>query len=324
MNPQGVPGLARCVAMEFAWPFTVLDGGLSTALEAAGHDLDHDLWTARLLVEEPEAIVRAHLAYLEAGAEILITASYQASIAGFMSQGLSRVDAVALIGLTTELGREAVTRFLRGRSTTDAPLVAASVGPYGATLADGSEYRGDYSIGVGLLTDFHTERLEILVASGPDLLACETIPSALEAEAVLNALHRLPATPAWFSFSCRNGAETSAGDAIEDAVELVAASDRVVAVGVNCTAPALVGELLERIGRVTDLPLVAYANSGQQWDALHNCWVGPPTPADDPALLDRWLAAGARLVGACCGVGPEGIARLRAARDTLPPDGEAA
>lgn len=310
--------------VEFNWPFTVLDGGLSTALEQAGHDLDHDLWTAQLLLKEPEAIIRAHLAYLAAGAEILITASYQASVAGLVAQGLTRSEAFALIGLTTELAREAVTRFDRLHPTVVPALVAASVGPYGATLADGSEYHGEYAIGAGLLTEFHTERLEILIASGPDLLACETIPSVLEATCLLQALDRLPATPAWVTYSCRNGAETSAGDPIETAIEAVAGHPGIVAVGVNCTSPTFVGELLERAARVTDLPLVAYANSGQQWDALHNCWVGPPTPADDPALLDRWLAAGARIIGGCCGVGPDGIERLRAARDAAGPDGEAA
>ncbi len=310
--------------MEFNWPFTVLDGGLSTALEQAGHELDDDLWTAALLLKEPEAIVRAHLSYLTAGAEIIITAAYQASVAGLLARGLSRGEAFGLIGLTTELAHEAVTRFGRLHPGAPTPLVAASVGPYGATLADGAEYHGDYAIGPGLLTEFHAERLEILIASGPDLLACETIPSAAEAQAVLTALGRLPSVPAWVTFSCRNGAETNAGDPIEAAIELATAHPDVVAVGVNCTSPTFVGELLERAARVTDLPLVAYANSGQQWDALHNRWVGPPTPADDLALLQRWLEAGARVIGGCCGVGPDGIERLRAARDQFDPDGEAA
>lgn len=301
--------------MEFQRPFSVLDGGLSTALELAGHDLDHDLWTARLLAERPNAVVESHLAYLRAGAEILITSSYQASTAGFVAHGHPRSEAIGLIGLTTELARTAIARFQGERPDEPVALVAASVGPYGAVLADGSEYRGDYEVGPGLLADFHAERLEILVASRPDLLACETIPSAVEAAALVAALSGLATPPVWISFSCRDEAHTSAGDPIEDAVATVLGLRNLVSVGVNCSAPEHVGPLLERIATVTELPLVAYANSGQRWDATANCWRGDPSAAPDEALLDRWVDAGAQVIGGCCGVGPSGIAALRDLRD---------
>lgn len=203
--------------MEFARPFSVLDGGLSSALELAGHDLSGELWTARLLTEAPDAIVTAHLGFLRAGAEVLITSSYQASIAGFIGAGISRSDAVTLIGLTTELAREAVVRHRREATHPTDPLVAASVGPYGAVLADGSEYTGVYDLSAGDLAEFHRARLEFLIASEPDLLAAETIPSLAEARAVIDAFGRLPAMPSWISFSCRDGATTCAGDPIEAA-----------------------------------------------------------------------------------------------------------
>ena len=301
--------------MEFARPFSVLDGGLSTALEERGHELGSSLWTARLLTDAPAELVEAHLASLRAGAEVIISSSYQASVDGFVAAGLGRTDAVALLGLTTELAREAVYRYGRERPDEPRPLVAASVGPYGATLADGSEYVGNYDLDGPGLVEFHAARLEVLIASGPDLLACETIPSAAEASAILAALARFPNVPTWISFSCLDGAHTSAGEPIEDAVRIATATRQVVAVGVNCTSPRHVAELLERAAAVTDLPLVAYANNGRRWDADHRCWSGDPDPTADPEVLARWIDAGARLIGGCCGVGPTAIAELRAHRD---------
>lgn len=310
--------------MRFAAPFTVLDGGLSTALELAGHDLDHELWTARLLSGAPTALVDAHLAYLRAGAEILITSSYQASASGLVKGGFNRSDALGLIGLTTELAREAIRRHADERGHEVAALVAASVGPFGATLADGSEYRGDYALDRGRLTEFHLDRLEVLVASEPDLLACETIPCIDEAFALTDALGELRPVPTWITFSCRDGARVSSGEPIEAAIAAATALPQVVAVGVNCTAPEHVGELLERAAAVTPLPLVAYANSGQQWDAAGNCWRGDPAGLPSDEQLGRWIAAGARLIGGCCGVSPAGIRSLRSWRDGYLPDGEAA
>ena len=292
-------------------PFTVVDGGLSTVLDAQGFDLRHPLWTGRLITESPEALVEAHLAYLRSGAEVLITASYQASVAGLENMGLSRQAAEAALASTTELAREAV--FRHG----SAALVAASVGPYGATRADGSEYRGNYGIDEAELLDFHRQRLEVLVASGPDLLAIETIPSVAEARAIAGAMLSVAPTPSWFAFVCRDAQHTAGGDRIEDAIEVAASIPGIVAVGVNCTDPRLIGPLLDRAAAVTDLPLVAYANSGQSWNAAGAHWQGEPVPADDPALVARWIDAGARLIGGCCGAGPTQIASLRAQRDVI-------
>jgi homocysteine S-methyltransferase len=291
--------------MNLSAPFTVIDGGLSTVLEEAGFDLRHPLWTARLIIENPEALVNAHLAYLQAGAEVVITASYQASVDGFLACGLSRAEAEAALRSTTALARSAVAR--HGSSA----LVAASVGPYGATLADGSEYHGDYAITDEALRGFHSDRLALLLASEPDLLAIETIPSVREAQALSHALGG-NTIPAWFAFTCRDDAHTASGERIEDAIAVAARIPGVVAVGVNCTDPALVGPLLERAATVTDLPLVAYANAGQVWNAAAGVWEGTAA-ASFP--VDRWVEAGARLIGGCCGVGPAGIAALRRARD---------
>jgi len=287
----------------------VIDGGLSTALEEAGHRLDDRLWTARLLIEEPEAIVAAHLAFLRAGARLLITSSYQASEAGFVSAGLAPADAVATLRSTTSLAVEARRRFaveepVGARDV----LVAASVGPYGAALGDGSEYRAPV-VDECTLVEFHTARLRLLVDTQPDMLAIETISSTREARAIGRALDGLTPIPAWMSFTCRDGTTTWGGDPIEDVVAAAVANPSVVAVGVNCTAPADIAPLLERISRVTDLPLVAYPNGGQSWDAVEKVWTGAAAgfSGEDVATC---VGLGARYVGGCCGVGPGGIAAL--------------
>ncbi|MGD9705435.1 MAG: homocysteine S-methyltransferase [Acidimicrobiia bacterium] len=283
----------------------VLDGGLSTALQAHGHDLDHDLWTARLLHDEPEAIVEAHLAYLRAGARIIITSSYQASIDGFVRHGHTRREARELIRRTTELAVEA-----RRRHGDPSVLIAASVGPYGAVLADGSEYSGEYGLLRDELSAFHRERLAVLVGTGPDLLACETIPSAFEAGVLVDALAAWPDASTWMTFTCRDDAMTASGDRIEAAVAVAVSSPQVVAVGVNCTAPQHVEGLLQRIVCVTDRPFVVYPNSGQTWEPARNRWVGAPIDITAGGQVERWRALGATLIGGCCGVGPEAIAAL--------------
>jgi homocysteine S-methyltransferase len=283
----------------------VIDGGLSTALQEAGHDLDHDLWTARLLADDPEAIAEAHLAYLRAGARVLITSSYQASVEGFCRHGHSPARAAELITLTTDLARRA-----QQRHGDPSVLIAASVGPYGAVLADGSEYGGHYDLSPEALAEFHRERLALLIPSQPDLLACETIPSASEAGVLVDALAAWPGATAWLTFTCRDDATTCAGDRIEEAASVVASSPQVVAVGVNCTAPQHVARLLERIAGVTDLPLVAYPNSGQTWDPSHNRWLGPPIDVRAGGHVAEWRSRGVAVIGGCCGIGPAAIGEL--------------
>ena len=298
-------------------PFTVIDGGLSTALEEAGHSLTDALWTARFLADDPQAIVEAHQAYLRAGADVLITSSYQASVAGFVGAGHSADAARHLIASSTELARRAVAAHVaEGHVAGDVPLVAASVGPFGATLHDGSEYHGRYAATWAEVRRFHAERLAILADSGPDLFAVETVPSQAEAEIVVEALAEHPDLTAWITFSCRDAASTCHGEPIEVAAAAVVSSEQVVAVGVNCTAPEHVASLLLSAAATlpAGFPLVAYPNHGRAWDAASGCWLGPDGGIDVHDHVQQWLAAGARLIGGCCGVGPAGISELAASR----------
>ncbi|MFI5659124.1 homocysteine S-methyltransferase [Streptomyces sp. NPDC051684] len=281
----------------------VLDGGLSNQLEAAGHDLSDELWSARLLAEVPEAIVAAHRAYYEAGASVAITASYQATFEGFARRGAGRARAAQLMRSSVELARDAATGC-------DRPLwVAASAGPYGAMLADGSEYRGRYGLSEEELYAFHRPRLEVLAEAEPDVFALETVPDADEARALVRAVRGL-GVPAWLSYSV-DGVLTRAGQPLEEAFGVAADADEVVAVGVNCCAPWDVEAAVRLAARVTGKPAVAYPNSGEEWDAEARAWAGRAAFA--PEQVTAWRDAGARLIGGCCRVGPGAVTGIAAA-----------
>ncbi|MFF2806555.1 homocysteine S-methyltransferase [Streptomyces sp. NPDC058000] len=297
------PSLAEALA---AGP-VVLDGGLSNQLEADGHDLSDALWSARLLAEEPDAVLRAHLAYYEAGAQVALTASYQATFEGFARRGTGPEEAAGLLRRSVALAREAAARAQSGGVT--GPLyVAASVGPYGAMLADGSEYRGRYGLSVDALERFHRPRLEVLAAARPDVLALETVPDADEAQALLRAVRGL-GVPAYLSYSVV-GDRTRAGQPLAEAFAGAAEADEVIAVGVNCCAPDDADRAVEIAARVTGKPVVVYPNSGESWDATARAWRGSPAFRAD--RVAGWVAAGARLIGGCCRVGPDTIAELAA------------
>ncbi|MEP6476217.1 MAG: homocysteine S-methyltransferase [Actinomycetota bacterium] len=284
----------------------VLDGGLATELERRGADLHDRLWSARLLIEDPDLIRRVHLAYFEAGADVAISASYQASFEGFAARGIDRGGAADLLARSVRLAREAADESGPDR------LVAASVGPYGAMRADGSEYSGRYGVSVERLIEFHRPRLEVLLAAEPDLLAVETIPSIEEAEAIVIVLDRYPEALAWIAFSCRDDERLSDGTPLAEAAALVASSDRVVGVGVNCTPAAFVPGLL-RSAEVTK-PMLAYPNLGSDWDPAAKAWRAVGPRPDLGAEADRWREAGARIVGGCCGTEPRDIAAIAAGR----------
>jgi homocysteine S-methyltransferase len=294
----------------------VLDGGLATELERAGFDLAHPLWSALLLRERPEAIAAVHRAYLDAGADCITTASYQGTVEGFRREGATTAEAESLLRLSVSLALSVRDTFWaetgprRGRPR---PLVAASIGPYGASLANGSEYTGDYDRDEAGLVAFHRDRMQLLLDAGPDLLACETIPSAVEARALARLLGERPAVRAWVSFSCRDGSRLCDGTSFADSVRAVARLPQVVAVGVNCTAPSHVEELLRSAARVTTKPLVAYPNSGESCDAVAKTWHGLSDPADWGRRGRAWRQAGARLLGGCCRTGPSHVRALRAA-----------
>ncbi|MFE5709477.1 homocysteine S-methyltransferase [Streptomyces sp. NPDC056501] len=278
----------------------VLDGGLSNQLEAQGCDLSDALWSARLLADGPEQIEAAHAAYVRAGARVVTTASYQATFEGFARRGLSRAETARLLARSVELARAAAGRVGEG------VWVAASVGPYGAMLADGSEYRGRYGLSVRELERFHRPRVEVLAAAGPDVLALETVPDVDEAEALLRAVDGC-GVPVWLSYTVEGG-RTRAGQELAEAFAVVAGNDQVVAVGINCCDPAEVGAAMELAGAVTGKPAVVYPNSGERWDAAGRGWRGGVT--FDPSRAAVWAGAGARLIGGCCRVGPPGIAAL--------------
>jgi homocysteine S-methyltransferase len=291
------------LAVALATGPVVLDGGLSTELEARGHDVSSALWSARLLRDDPAAIVAAHAAFAAAGAQVATTASYQATVEGFAAAGVAGDEAARLIASSVALARE-------GQG--GAGWVAGSVGPYGAMLADGSEYRGDYvdSVGVAGLRAFHRPRMELLAAAGADVLACETVPAAAEAEALLSEADAL-GVPVWLSLTTVVDAEgvarTRRGERAADVFAMAADVPAVIAVGVNCTAPAAVGPALAAAA-VSGKPVAVYPNSGEAWDADARRWTG--TPGISPDAVPRWVADGARLVGGCCRVRPQHVARI--------------
>jgi homocysteine S-methyltransferase len=296
-----VPGVTRApdLRQAIADGVVVLDGGLATLLEARGHDLSSGLWSARLLTDAPEAIAAAHGEFFDAGAEVATTASYQASFAGFAASGIDPDEAADLMRLSVAIARRA--RDVHRPSG----WVAASIGPYGAYLADGSEYRGDYALDVAGLRAFHRPRLEVLADAGADVLAVETVPCLAEVEALCAELDGT-GLAAWLSLSA-DGNRTRAGEPLDEAWVMVDEVDEVVATGVNCCVP---GDVTTALAGASG-PLVAYPNSGQGWDAVRRTWTG--ASAFDPGDVTSWLTAGARLVGGCCRVGPADIAAVASA-----------
>lgn len=295
--------------------FLIVDGGLASELERSGFDLNDPLWSARLLLEAPEAISEVHRSYLEAGADCIISASYQATIEGFMARGTSESDAEEMIRLAVGLAVEARNRFWESgdhRRDRLKPLVAASVGPYGAYLANGAEFTGDYDLDYDGLLDFHSRRWRILCSTDADLLACETIPSAGEARCLAQLLSESPDRHAWISFSCLDGKHISDGTPIRRCVRDLAATPRVAAIGVNCTSPAHITSLLKEVRADTDRPIVVYPNSGEEWDPVGKQWSGPADSRAFAKASREWYGIGARLLGGCCRTRPQDIRLLRA------------
>ena len=294
-------------------PVFVIDGALATELERRGCDLNDDLWSARVLLEQPEKIKEIHLDYFKAGADCAITASYQATIEGFQKRGLTEAEAIALIQKSVRLAREARDEFWAveynhvGRSR---PLVAASVGPYGAFLADGSEYRGNYGLTEKELMDFHRPRMRALIEAGADLLACETIPCLVEAQALARLLGEFPGTTAWISFSARDGEHISEGQRFADCVRQLQAHPQVAALGINCTSPSYIMALIAEANKSTEKPILVYPNSGETYDAASHDWDGNPVLDSFGEQARGWYAAGARLIGGCCRTTPQDIRML--------------
>jgi homocysteine S-methyltransferase len=291
--------------------FVMLDGGLATEMENRGADLDDDLWSAKMLIDAPELIRLVHADFLRAGADVIATSTYQASFEGFRNAGYRHGQAERLMRLSVDLALLARESFWASgacRHGRMRPLVAASIGPYGACLHDGSEYHGNYGLGKKALTDFHRPRMEVLADTDADLFAFETIPSLLEAEALLELMQEFPGKCAWLSFSCKDAAHVSHGERFSDCVALADGSDQIVGVGLNCTAPNDVTDLLESADG-TNTPLLAYPNSGEKWNPDGNHWTGEEC-ATIPVL--DWYAAGARMIGGCCRISTDEITNMRA------------
>ena len=301
--------------------FLVLDGGLATEFEARGANLDDPLWSAKLLLDAPHLIEQVNYDYLCAGADIVATASYQATILGLIAKGLTAPQAETIIRKSVTIAEQARDRFWSdpanhaGRCK---PLIAASIGPYGAYLHDGSEYLGHYGLTRTQLKDFHRARLAILVDCAPDIIAFESFPSQLEAEAIAELLTEFPRATSWISFTCRNESTLSEGTPFAEAVRAVAGSPQVLAIGVNCTAPKYVEALLLSAREVTNKPLVAYPNSGECYDASSGRWAQLTEPPVIHSAAQSWYRAGARLIGGCCRTTPDTIRSIRKALAELP------
>jgi homocysteine S-methyltransferase len=279
-----------------------LDGGLSTALENNGNKLTTSLWTGELIRSNPAEITKAHLDFINAGAEIIITSAYQLSYPGCGERGWSEQETDQALITSTQLAKDAVDQ------SGKAVKVAASVGPYGASLADGSEYKGNYGVTKSVLKDFHARRLELLISTSPDYLALETMPDTFEVEVLLELLADCP-TPFWVSYSCKVGNQTNAGQSFQAAVDL--AKDA-MAVGINCTKPELITDLLRSAS--SSKPFIVYPNSGRVWDAKNKVWTGSGSAGFSNQLKSEWVGAGAQIIGGCCGIGAAEIEQLTLSR----------
>jgi homocysteine S-methyltransferase len=295
-------------------PVMVLDGALATELERRGADLNDPLWSAKCLIEQPELIREVHLDYFRAGADVATAATYQASFEAFARRGIARqraaelmCDAVALAAAA----RDALSASAQSGEGSAKPLVAASIGPYGAMLADGSEYRGHYALGDAALADFHRPRLQVLAGAGADLLACETIPSLREARVLAVLLREHPTLCAWMSFSCQDGERNCEGESIGACVAELCDYPQIVAVGVNCTPPQYITSLLRQMRGRTDKPLLVYPNSGECYQASSKQWSGDRGRIEFGERAREWYTEGARLIGGCCRTGPDDIRRVK-------------
>lgn len=280
----------------------VLDGGLSNQLEAQGCSFHSNLWTGHVLIHQQDHIVNAHAAYLDAGADIITTATYQTSMTGLTDAGYGP-SAQKIIQSGAALARKAISQ----SQSTDR-LVAGSVGPFGAYLADGSEYHGDYDVSNTMLREFHKATLDVITDSEIDLIACETIPSYDEA-AVLSQLLTVYHLPVWVSFSCADGATLRDGTPVEQCAQLFKDHPTVFAVGINCTNPEHVTELIPRLVFASEKQIVVYPNAGSVYDANRKSW-GQEASFNMQSAVAEWIVKGAYIIGGCCQVGPDTIQQI--------------
>jgi homocysteine S-methyltransferase len=287
----------------------VLDGGMASELEYLGANINGPLWSAHVLEDSPEKIIAVHRAYIEAGADIIETSSYQVSRMGYAEIGIDPARADAALLRSVALARQAAAFFPRTQV-----LIAASLGPYGAALHNAAEYHGNYACTFNDLVEFHADRVNVLAnAKGrevPDLLAFETLPSLAEAEAIGQALAPHPELAAWFAFTCRDEQHVAHGELLRQCATAVAAFPQTIAIGINCTHPSLISALIAELGAASDKPIVVYPNSGEGWDAQNRCWTGTSDPAAYGIKAKEWLTAGAQIIGGCCRTRPAHIREI--------------
>lgn len=291
----------------------IIDGAFGTELERKGYDINDSLWSAKFLMEKPEAIGEVHKDYLEAGSDCVTTASYQATYEGFMKRGMSEEEAKALIQSSVKIAQKVRDTFWADethRAKRQKPLVAASVGPYGAYLADGSEFTGHYGLSLEDLKAFHAKRLATLIETKPDLFACETIPCLIEAQAICELLRTYPEVSAWVSFSAKDGKHINSGETIKACATYLETQPNVVAIGINCTAPQHIDSLIEEIKAVSTKPIIVYPNGGSTYNALTKTWDGLSKSSSYGKMAYTWYEKGARIIGGCCQTTPEDIAQI--------------
>ena len=292
----------------------VLDGALATELENRGCDLNDSLWSARVLMEQPDLIQQVHLDYFNAGADVAITASYQATVVGFAQRGLNKDQAIELIKKSVQIAKDARDEFWsdeKNRINRNYPLIAGSVGPYGAYLADGSEYRGDYELTEQELIDFHRPRIEALIESGVDVVACETIPKFDEAKALVKLLGEFPQASAWFTFTAKDGEHISHGEKIADVAKWLDSFEQVAGIGINCSSPLHIPSLIDEIKKNTSKPIIVYPNSGEVYVSVTNSWHGETSCESFGLQSKDWYEHGAKVIGGCCRTTPEHIKEIK-------------
>lgn len=290
--------------------YLIIDGAMGTELESRGCQLNDKLWSAKILVNEPQLIYQVHLDYLRAGAELLITSSYQASVSGFVRCNMTVEQAHALIAKSVMLAKQARADYLQEIDEPKTILIAGSIGPYATYLADGSEYRGDYQMSHEEYVAFHRPRISTLVDAGVDILAFETIPSFSEIKSLLLLLSEYLSMTAYISFSLRDAQHICDGTPLANILPLINEQKQIVAVGVNCIALDKVSDALSALNGLTDRSLLVYPNSGEQYDPIAKVWINRTNNQTLIDYVDEWIRLGAKMIGGCCRTGPQDIAKI--------------
>ncbi|MBD5429138.1 homocysteine S-methyltransferase [Lactobacillus sp.] len=287
----------------------VLDGAMSDELQRQGTNLHSDLWTASALIDQIDKVYQAHLNYFKAGANIVITDTYQANIPAFLANGYSKEQASNFIRDAVKVAKKARNDY--EKQTGIHNFVAGTIGPYGAYLADGNEYRGEYELSKKEYLDFHLPRLKLILNEKPDIIAIETQPKLVETKVLLDWLkENAPDIPIYVSFTLRDSKTLSDGTPLAKAGQLVNQCQQVIGVGINCIAPTLVGDALDELHRNTKKALVVYPNQGASYNPEIKEWEEIPAKVNFSILTKTWYEKGARLIGGCCTTGPKEIEQI--------------